>query len=61
MSTYCIVCRNTVVNSVSDASVIGFYLRSSTAAGAMRTIEAEFPGCRVLGIERLSSRESRVA
>jgi hypothetical protein len=61
MSTYCVICRNTDVNSISEASVIAFYLRSSTAAGAILTVEADQPGCRVLGIECVTGRESRVA
>ena len=61
MSTYCVICRNTEVNSISEASVIAFYLRSSTAAGAILTVEADHPGCRVLGIERLAGRESQAA
>jgi hypothetical protein len=60
MSTYCVICRNTEVNSISEASVIAFYLRSSTAAGAILTV-ADLPGCRVLGIERVTGRESRAA
>jgi hypothetical protein len=61
MSTYCVVCRNAEVTSISDASVVAFYLRSSTAAGAILTVEADHPGCRVLGIERVAGRESRAA
>jgi hypothetical protein len=49
------------VNSISDSSVVAFYLRSSTAAGAIVTVEADQPGCRVLGIERLAGRESQAA
>lgn len=61
MSTYCVICRDTAVKSISDSSVIAFYLRSSTAAGAILSVEADHPGCRVLGIERLSGRESQAA
>jgi hypothetical protein len=61
MSTYCVICRNAEVNAISNASVIAFYLRSSTAADATLTVEADHPGYRVLGIERLSGRESRAA
>ena len=61
MSTYCVICRDTTVNSISDSSVIAFYLRSSTAAGAILAVEADHRGCRVLGIERLTGRESRAA
>jgi hypothetical protein len=61
MSTYCVICRNTEVKSISDASVVAFYLRSSTAAGAMLSVEADHPGCRILGIERLVGRESQAA
>jgi hypothetical protein len=61
MSTYCVICRNPEANSLPETSMIAFYLRSSTAAGAIVTIEAEHPECRVLGIERLAGRESRAA
>jgi hypothetical protein len=61
MSTYCVICRKTEVNSISNAGVVAFYLRSSTAAGAVLTVEADQPGYRVLGIERLAGRESQAA
>jgi hypothetical protein len=61
MRTYCVICRNTEVNPISEASVVTFYLRSFTAAGAILTVEADHPGCRVLGIERLAGRESQAA
>jgi hypothetical protein len=56
-----VICRNPEANSLSETRMIAFYLRSSTAAGAIVTIEAEHPECHVLGIERLAGRESRAA
>ena len=61
MNTYCVICRNTEVKSISEASVVAFYLRSSTAAAVIFTIEADHPGYRVLGVERIAGRESQAA